>query len=53
LAAAIDVPLHQIEQLLQGRRRVDAEIDRQLGQVLGTSAGYWLRAQRLADRDLA
>jgi addiction module HigA family antidote len=48
-AAAIDVPLAVLEQLLQGRRRVDADLDRRLCACFGLSAGYWLRAQELAD----
>ena len=39
LAAAIDMPLDQIEQLLQGRRQIDAEIDRRLCACFGLSAG--------------
>jgi addiction module HigA family antidote len=48
LAAAIDTPLDQIEQLLQGRRQVDADLDRRLCACFGLSAGYWLRAQWMA-----
>lgn len=45
LAAAIGVRSEQLGDVLEGRRRMDADLDLRLGRYFGMSEGFFLRLQ--------
>lgn len=50
LAARLQVPPSQLEQLLDGKLSVDAALASVLASALGTSQALWLNLQRSYDR---
>lgn len=49
LAVAVGVSRQSINELLRGRRSVSPEMSLRLGRLFGTSAEFWLNAQRAVD----
>lgn len=52
VAASIDVPEWLVDELVRGRRRVDAETALRLGRYLGTTAEFWMHLQGYFDLEL-
>jgi addiction module HigA family antidote len=45
LAAAIDVANDRLQDVIEGRQRMDADLDLRLGRYYGMSEGFFLRLQ--------
>lgn len=45
----LDFSQREMDALLSGERRVDAELARKFAEILGTSADFWLHLQAQAD----
>ena len=45
LAAAIDVREERLQSVIDGRQRMDADLDLRLGRYFGMSDGFFLRLQ--------
>ena len=45
LAAAVDVDRSRVDDVVSGRRRMDADLDLRLGRFFGMSDGFFLRLQ--------
>jgi len=53
LAAAMGVSRLSINQIINGRRSITADMALRLGKVLGTTAEFWLKLQQDVDLALA
>ena len=53
LALSLHVPVHRINEIVNGRRRVTADTALRLAQFFGTSAQLWLGLQLDYDLDVA
>ncbi len=53
LARRIEVPVHRITQILNGRRAVTGDTALRLGRFFGTSGEFWLNLQKLYELRLA
>ena len=53
LARRIEVPVHRITRILNGRRAVTCDTALRLGRFLGTSGEFWLNLQKLYELRLA
>ena len=53
LALSLHVPVHRINEIVNGRRRVTADTALRLVQFFGTSAQFWLGLQLDYDLDVA
>ena len=52
LAKAIDVPVRQVHEILQGRRGITAHIALQLSKQLETTPEFWLNLQVAYDASM-
>ena len=52
LANAIDVPVHQIHEILQGRRGVTGQMALRLSKQLETTPEFWLNLQVAYDASM-
>ena len=53
LAKALHVPANRISQIIAGKRGMTADTALRLGQLLGTTPGFWLNLQKAYELRLA
>ncbi|QMW24662.1 HigA family addiction module antidote protein [Sandaracinobacteroides saxicola] len=53
LANAINLPVEQVEPVVAGKKRIEAELDLRLGRYFGMSAGFFLRMRDQYELTLA